>query len=139
MAPQRDETFKQKGNYCVHNIQYCRSSPTSTQVGRGVFKIFAMKHTGPVFFGPPCIFTRDLKQIIIIFIYLLLVVVKLVSRFLLWWCYIAVEVRRSSCLVLMFIYLLAIVICYVFVTLKIVFPIKSIYAYSHCISVRKTR
>jgi len=36
------------------NIQYCRSSPTFTHFGRGVFKIFAMKHTGLVFFGPPC-------------------------------------------------------------------------------------
>ena len=30
-------------------IQYCRSSPTFTQFGRGVYKIFAIKHAGPVF------------------------------------------------------------------------------------------
>ena len=35
------------------SIQYCRSSPTSMQFGRGVFKIFAMKHAGPVFWGHP--------------------------------------------------------------------------------------
>ena len=40
------------------NIQYCKSSPTCTQVGRGVFKIFAMKHTGPVFLGHPVYVNR---------------------------------------------------------------------------------
>ena len=35
------------------SIQYCRHSPTSTQFGSGVFKIFAMKHAGPVFLGHP--------------------------------------------------------------------------------------
>ena len=34
-------------------IQYCRSSPTFTQFGRGVFEIFAIKHAGPVFLGHP--------------------------------------------------------------------------------------
>ena len=33
------------------NIQYCRSSPTFTQFGRGVFKIFAMKNADPVFWA----------------------------------------------------------------------------------------